>query len=63
MKKLSPYKTDLDPNNAYWMARLSKEVYLRKSKDNPIPDEDRILANLKKDDPKFIRKWAFGSDF
>ena len=54
MKKLSPYTTDLDPNNAYWMARLSKEVYLRKSEDNPVPDEDRILGNLKKDDPKFI---------
>ena len=54
MKKLLPYKTDLDAGNAYWMARLSKEVYLRKSKDNPIPDEDRILVNLKKDDPKFI---------
>ena len=54
MKKLSPYKTDLDAGNAYWMARLSKEAYLRKSKDNPFPDEDSILANLKKDDPKFI---------
>ena len=54
MKKLSPYKTDLDAGNAYWMARISKEVYLRKSKDNPIPDKDRILTNLKKDDPKFI---------
>ena len=54
MKKLSPYKTDLDAGNAYWMARLSKEVYLKKSEDNPIPAEDRILANLNKDDPKFI---------
>ena len=54
MKKLSPYKTDLDAGNAYWMARLSEEVYLKKSEDNPIPDEDRILANLRKDDPKFI---------
>ena len=54
MKKLSPYKTELDSGNAYWMARLSKEVYLKKSERDPAPDEGKILANLKKDDEKFI---------
>ena len=30
-KKISPYTTKLNQNNAYWMARLSKEVYEKKS--------------------------------
>ena len=59
-KQVSPYKTELDEGNAYWMARLSKEVYLKKSEDNQIPDEDKILANLKKDDGKFRN--VFGLD-
>ena len=53
-KQVSPYKTELDAGNAYWMARLSKEVYLKRSEDNQAPDEDSILANLKKEDGKFI---------
>jgi len=31
MKTVSPYKTKLCEGNAYWMARLSKEVYLTTS--------------------------------
>lgn len=54
MKKVSPYKTTLDSGNAYWMARLAKEVYLPKSANNQTPDEDAILQNLKQDDDQFI---------
>ncbi len=53
-KKVSPYKTALDDGNAYWMAKLSNEVYLKKSEYNQIPDEEKILNNFKKDDNKFI---------
>ena len=49
-RTLSPYKTTLDKGNAYWMARLSDVVYLKTSKQNQMPDEEKILANLKKDD-------------
>ena len=59
-RMVSPYKTELDENNAYWMARLSKEVYLTKSETDQTPDEDKILANLQKDDDKFIS--VFGVD-
>lgn len=54
MKSISPYKTGLDAGNAYWMARISKEVYLKSSEENQLPDEAQILANLKADDEKFI---------
>lgn len=60
MKNVSPYKTRLDPGNAYWMARLSKEVYLKTSEDNQIPNEEKILANLKEEDHQFIS--VFGVD-
>ena len=58
--QVSPYKTGLHQGNAYWMARFSKEVYLKKSDNNQIPDEDKILANLKQDDSKFMS--VFGVD-
>ncbi|MCZ2723167.1 lipase family protein [Marinomonas sp. 15G1-11] len=54
MKKVTPYKTSLDAGNAYWMARLASEAYLSTSTDNPTPDNDAILMNLKADDHKFI---------
>ena len=59
-KQVSPYKTKLDEGNAYWMARLSEEVYYRKSKENQMPDEEKILAHLKKDDTRFNS--VFGVD-
>jgi len=59
-KTVSPYKTLLDAGNAYWMARLSKVVYLKKSEDNQAPDEKAILADLKAQDDKFIS--VFGTD-
>ena len=46
MQTVNPYKTNLDQGNAYWMARISKEVYLKKSDINQMPDEEKILKNL-----------------
>jgi len=49
MKTVSPYTTNLDSGNAYWMARISKEVYLKKSDGNQMPDEEKyskILSNM-----------------
>lgn len=54
MRKVSPYKTKLDKNTAYWMARLAKDVYLSVSKSNKKPCKDKILSSIKSDDPKFI---------
>lgn len=53
MKSVSPYTTALDEGNAYWMARLSSEVYKKISEDNEMPDSEKISASLKGDDPKF----------
>ena len=57
---VSPYKTELDENNAYWMAKLSEEVYLKKSETDQMPDEAKILTNIKNEDDKFIS--VFGVD-
>jgi hypothetical protein len=54
MKEIAPYKTKLDAGNAYWMARIAKVVYLKKSDSNQLPDEEGILRNLKNSDNKFI---------
>ena len=59
MKPVSPYKTGLHEGNAYWMARIAEQVYLQKSKNDQMPDEDRILANLKQEDDKFIAVYGF----
>ena len=53
-KKVSPYKTALDPGNAYWMARLASEVYKTVSPKDATPDEKGILQSLKNDDQKFV---------
>lgn len=50
-KQVSPYKTSIDKNNAYWMARLARAVYI--SKEDNSPDEKNILDDLKTEDPKF----------
>lgn len=60
MKTVSPYKTTLDQGNAYWMARLSKEVYKKVSDDNQLPNEDKILTSIKNNDEKF--RSVFGVD-
>ncbi len=54
MKKVSPYKTAMDAGNAYWMAKIAREVYLKQSNDNQVPDEEGILNTLQREDDKFI---------
>lgn len=51
MKPITPYKTGLDVNSAYWMARIAKTVYLKR--DDGAPDEAAILAALQQDDEQF----------
>ncbi len=53
-KTVSPYKTKVDAGNAYWMARLSKAVYTRRSEDDEYPDEDAILQELQAEDEHFL---------
>jgi len=54
MKTINPYKTTLNINTAYWMARIARDVYLSVSKEDPSPDEKTILNGLQQDDPRFI---------
>lgn len=55
MKKVvSPYKTKLDAGNAYWMAKLSKAVYKKRSDNDEFPHEEAILKELKAEDPGFL---------
>lgn len=51
---VSPYKTQLDQGNAYWMARISIEVYRKISDQNQLPDENAILDSLQTEDSKFL---------
>lgn len=53
MKSIEPYKTVLSDNNAYWMARISKAVYLKESGSDK-PDKSKILDDLKMEDPRII---------
>ena len=53
-KLVSPYKTSLDPGNAYWMARIANQVYQTLSDDNQLPNEQGILDNLKSEDDNFL---------
>lgn len=52
---IAEYSTGIDRGNAYWMARISKEVYLTKSDTDQRPDEAKILENLTRDDSNFIQ--------
>ena len=52
-KKVKPYKTTLDSGNAYWMARISKEIYTEVQGESNAPDKDVILSSLRKDDENF----------
>jgi len=47
---VKPYRTTLDPGNAYWMARMSSAIYLGRSS----PDEQGILKDLKSEDSDFL---------
>lgn len=60
LPNVSPYTSKLTHGNAYWMARLSKEVYSKRSKNNQMPNEGKILNSLQKDDSKFLS--VFGVD-
>ena len=52
LRIIEPYKTSLSKNNAYWMARISKLAYCRHQ--DGRPDEEKIIADLKAEDKKFI---------
>ncbi len=52
-KAINPYTTRLDAGNAYWMARLSAEVYEKVRDDDETPDEEKILQSLQADDGDF----------
>ncbi len=52
-KLIKPYNTGLCPENAYWMAKIAHLVYKIKPTSDSFPDEEGILAELKKEDVKF----------
>jgi len=53
-RKVEPYKRTLNSGAAYWMARLSKEIYTEVGGESNAPDVDKILQSLQKDDPDFV---------
>lgn len=61
-KEIKPYKTALNSGNAYWMARLSKEIYTEISPENNRPDEKKILSSLKSDDSGFLSVYPVEQD-
>ena len=54
MPQVSPYTTKLHSGNAYWMARMAGAVYTTVSNDDPSPDEQAILSDLKAEDNRFL---------
>ncbi len=61
-RAVNPYVTKLDKNNAYWMAKLAKLAYIRKSKDDETPDEVKILNTLKSEDSDFISVFGINNN-
>lgn len=59
MNIVKPYTTTLNKENAYWMARLAQIVYCRCSEQDFLPDEAKILNDLKSEDNKFISVTGF----
>ncbi|MDS3862404.1 lipase family protein [Thermosynechococcaceae cyanobacterium BACA0444] len=60
--RVSPYKTRLDKGNAYWMAQLASQSYIKETnsvKPSVKPDKVKILENLKKIDDEFIEVYSF----
>lgn len=51
MSTINSYQTSINRATAYWMARIAKAVYLKKS-DN-TPDETAILTDLQTEDAEF----------
>jgi triacylglycerol lipase len=62
MKEIQEYTTKMNSGNAYWMARLSKEVYDKTSNSDQKPDENGILNDIMKDDPGFISVIGFNKN-
>ncbi|MCV6590341.1 MAG: lipase family protein [Marinobacterium sp.] len=69
MKQIAPLVSSLDEGNAYWMARIASALYMkmgdrrpeeRMGKEDSAPDEERILASLKTEDPGFVS--VYGAD-
>ncbi|MCI0505187.1 MAG: lipase family protein [Gammaproteobacteria bacterium] len=52
MNSVEPYRTTLSKGNAYWMARIAKAVYLKRANSDE-PDKNKILEDLRTEDPKF----------
>ena len=50
MNKVKPYTTILCRDNAYWKARISKNLYMKISDNDPRPDESGILQDLQAED-------------
>lgn len=44
--KIKPYTTKLNKDNAYWMAKLSKAVYLAEESKLKLPDTQAIMADI-----------------
>lgn len=50
---INPYETSVNKANTYWMAKISRAVYRKISKENPAPDEVQMLQDLQKVDKGF----------
>lgn len=59
MKKIVLDSTGLHQETAYWLARISVESYIKKSKKDYSPDADRIFRSLQKRDSDFISVKGF----
>lgn len=62
LPKASPATSDLNSGNAYWMARIAREVYKSVSVQDDRPDEEAILNSLKTDDPRFIKVFGVNNN-
>jgi len=62
MDSVSPYTTTLCRENAYWMARISKAVYLKTSNTDQTPHEEQILSNRRRDDDLFMSVTGFNNN-
>lgn len=63
MKKIANlYTTGLNKDIAWWMAKISKLVYEKVSKEDQIPNEKLILSTLQKLDPKFVSVTGFDNN-
>lgn len=54
-----PKTTSYKPENAYWMAYFSSLAYRKKAENDPTPNTNEILAELKSKDPNFLTVEGF----